>query len=162
MLTNLAQLIYSSGGSVDNALLLVRSALRAADNDKDPDANFLLGNLLMAKAKYREAFESYQRTVKMLPTFPSIVDYLRHAKCLADRHSSNDDVCHTEGGCGKDPGSLLTKYISCSGSGSCGINFSEGDEVIARIEIGKQYMRTGQQVISSNPYKFCLNSQNFP
>ena len=144
VLTNLAQLIYSSGGSADNALLLVRSAVKAADNDKDPDVNFLLGNLLMAKSKYGEASEAYQRTLKMLPTFPSAGDYLGQARCLAERYGPGDGVCDAAEGCrGKDR-SVLSKYISCSGSGHCGINLSEGDEVIARIEIGKQYLKAGE------------------
>ena len=81
VLTNLAQLIYSSGGKVDNAILLVKSALKVAE--KDPDVNFLLGNLLMAKEQPWEALEAYQRTAKMLPNYhPKLQVFLAQAKCM--------------------------------------------------------------------------------
>jgi len=149
VLTNLAQLIYSSGGKVDNAILLVKSALKVAE--KDPDVNFLLGNLLMAKEQPWEALEAYQRTAKMLPNYhPKLQVFLAQAKCMQSQlhcHVNSRRGCNGGGGGHSPPevNAVLSKLVTCSagavdgGGGDCGIDLSadEGDvgEVIARIEI---------------------------
>ena len=103
----------------------------------------------MVKERYREAAGAYERTAKMLPNYhPELSGYVGRARCLADRQAARSAaaaaVCGAtaEGGgggsCTSDHDaaasrSVMSKYISCSGeNGKCGINLTEGDEVIAR------------------------------
>jgi len=157
VLTNLAAMLYRLDGDLDNALNLVQSA--SAIDDKDPDINFLLGNLLMAKKRYGGAVEAFERVMKMLPTYHGIKDALVAAQCFNLR-SSNPFCDKNGGGClgataaaasdlaaldgGEDGGSvfggqsILSKFINCREDGSC---VSLTDQEIAQ-ELEKLTLQT--------------------
>ena len=126
VLTNFASLVFSSG-LTDNALALARSA--AETDEKDPDTNFLLGHLLMSKERFASAVESYEKVMKMLPTYDRINEFLTEAKC--HRQETANPFCDSIGGCSsgtEDQISFLSKFINCREDGTC---VSLSDEEVA-------------------------------
>lgn len=66
VLTNLAGLVYTAG-SLDDALVLAVDSHHI--DDKDPETNFLLGNLYLAKGNYSGAWNHYKQTIRMNSTY---------------------------------------------------------------------------------------------
>ena len=66
VLTTMAGLLYKSG-SLEDALVLMKDALKV--NDKDPDANFFMANLLSATGNFSGALHFYQQSLRMRPDF---------------------------------------------------------------------------------------------
>ncbi len=78
MLTNLAGLLYKTG-TVDDALSVMRDVM-ALDN-KDPDSNFLIGNLLSAKGNMTGAKHHYLQALRMNPDHKHAMQFLHVPAC---------------------------------------------------------------------------------
>ena len=112
VLTNLAGLFYKSG-SLDDAYKLLKEA-HAIDN-KDPDTNFFLGNILSIRGNLSGAMTHYRSTLKMVSEYHQALDFLKYPACESKFKTSTDTCISVNGDC-KDK--EAQKMILCK-DGDC-------------------------------------------
>ena len=112
VLTNLAGLFYKSG-SLDDAYKLLKEA-HAIDN-KDPDTNFFLGNILSIRGNLSGAIQHYKSTLKMVSEYHQALDFLKYPACESKFKQSTDTCISVNGDC-KDK--EAQKMILCK-DGDC-------------------------------------------
>ena len=96
VLTNLAGLFYKSG-SLDDAYKLLKEA-HAIDN-KDPDTNFFLGNILSIRGNLSGAIQHYKSTLKMVSEYHQALDFLKYPACESKFKQSTDTCISVNGDC---------------------------------------------------------------
>ena len=78
VLTNLAGLLYKAG-YLEDALSMMQEAY--IENEKEPEINFFLGNLLSASGNFSGALFHYKQAVKMKPDYSPALQFLLVPAC---------------------------------------------------------------------------------